>query len=248
MDPKYLQLADRLARAKNTIALTGAGISVESGIPAFRGSQGLWAEYDPMEYAHIQSFHNNPGKVWRMLKELDTLLVRAKPNPAHTALAELESMGLLKCIITQNVDSLHQEAGSKQDVEFHGNGKMLVCLDGGRKYSNRDIPLDTLPPRCECMGVLKPDVVFFGETIPYEASTQAQTAAYSCDLIMVIGTSAVVAPASMIPVTAKNHGAYVVEINLEPTVLSQTISDLVINESASRVLPEVVTWLKSRGK
>ncbi|MBF0497962.1 MAG: NAD-dependent deacylase [Deltaproteobacteria bacterium] len=248
MDPKYLQLADRLERAENAIAMTGAGISVESGIPAFRGSQGLWAEYDPMEYAHIQSFYNNPAKVWRMLKDLDALLVQAKPNPAHTALAELESMGLLKCIITQNVDSLHQEAGSKKVVEFHGNGKTLVCLDCGRKYSSRDIPLDSLPPRCNCMGVLKPDVVFFGEAIPYEAGSQAQSVACSCDLIMVIGTSAVVAPASMIPVTAKNNGAYVVEINLEPTVLSQTISDLVINESAGRVLPEVVTWLKSRGK
>jgi NAD-dependent deacetylase len=231
-------------RARRIIALTGAGISVDSGIPAFRGSQGLWEKYDPMEYAHIESFLRDPGKVWVMLAEMDLAVRNAKPNAAHYALAHLEQVSNFSAVITQNVDNLHQRAGSSRVIEFHGNTQRLKCLKCNRLYGKDDVSLAVLPPRCSCGGVLKPDAVFFGEAIPWEASQQAWQEAQSCDLILVVGTSAVVAPASSIPIVAKQSGATVVEINLEPTTLTDTVADLSILRSASEVLPELVEELR----
>jgi NAD-dependent deacetylase len=244
MSSPYQTLARKILKARNAVALTGAGISVESGIPAFRGTQGLWDRYDPMEFAHISAFHANPGKVWGMLRELDHLIVEARPNPAHQALAELEKRNLLKAVITQNVDNLHQDAGSREVVEFHGNGSWIVCLDCGKKVPRRNLTLETLPPRCSCGGLLKPDVVFFGEPIPWEAHQKATRLAASCDLMLVVGTSAVVAPASYLPVAAKRNGAFIAEINPEKTGLSDTLSDLVIHESAGLALPRLLEALE----
>jgi len=227
------------------VALTGAGMSVDSGIPAFRGSQGLWDRYDPMEFAHIDAFRANPKKVWQMLVELENIVAQAQPNAAHWALAQLEEMGHLKAIITQNIDALHQMAGSKEVIEFHGNGQHLVCLSCGNLFPKDAVSLNELPPRCSCRGILKPDVVFFGEPIPLEASQRAFQVTEECDLMLVVGTSAVVAPASHLPFLAKQQGAIIVEINLERTHLSETISDYVVEASAGQALSAILGHMRS---
>lgn len=240
------EVADLLSRSLTPVALTGAGISVESGIPSFRGAGGLWEKYDPFEYAHIQSFLRQPVKVWRMLMELEEVIRRAQPNPAHLALAELERLGKLTAVITQNVDNLHQAAGSRRVIEFHGNARRYVCLRCRRQIPETEVDLSQLPPFCPCGGLIKPDIVFFGEEIPPEASREAFSLAETCDLMLVIGTSAAVMPASYLPFTAKNHGALIVEINPETTSLTRRLTDYYLRSSASQVLPEAVAILKAK--
>ncbi len=232
--------AEIIAGSKCVIALTGAGISVESGIPAFRGSQGLWTKYDPMEYAHISSFMRDPEKVWRMLAELYEIVLSAKPNPAHYALKELEDLGKCTAVITQNVDALHQRAGSRKVIEFHGTGETLTCLDCGRSYKVDDVDLKKIPPRCTCGGVLKPDIVFFGEPIPPDALRESFELARRADVLLVVGTSAQVYPAASIPEEAKASGAKIIEVNLEPTPLTNTITDVFCQGKAGEVLPKIV--------
>lgn len=240
-----LEAARLIARADRVCALTGAGISVESGIPDFRGAGGLWQRYDPAEYAALDSFLVDPGKVWRMLKEMDDLVVGASPNPGHKAMAELEGLGKLEAIITQNVDNLHQEAGSGDVIEFHGNGSTLTCLDCGRSYARAEIDLTALPPRCRCGGALKPNIIFFGETIPEEALNRSIALAGSCQVMVVVGTSATVVPASMMPLLTKRSGGAVIEINLEPTELTGRAADLSLVGRASMVLPELVDAVRA---
>ena len=234
------QTAQAIRGAQKVVAFTGAGISVESGIPDFRGPSGLWEKYDPMEYATIEAFQANPKKVWAMVKEMALLFVRSRPNPAHRALAHLEDMGRLSSIITQNIDYLHQEAGSQRVIEFHGTGRDLVCVICGRIYDRRRVKLEALPPRCACSGVLKPNFVFFGEPIPWGAHLEAKEEAGSCDVMLVIGTSAVVSPACDLPVLAKKRGALIVEVNLEETQLTRYISNWILKGAASEVMSRVV--------
>lgn len=196
-----------------------------------------------MEFAHIEAFLANPKKVWKMLVELGNIVAQARPNPAHLALSKLEERGHLKAVITQNIDALHQLAGSKEVIEFHGNGQRLICLSCGRLFPMEAVSLHELPPRCACRGVLKPDVVFFGEPIPPEASQRAFQRTRECDLMLVIGTSAVVAPASNLPFIAKQQGAVICEINLERTHLSETISDYVMEASASQALSAILGFM-----
>ena len=147
MDYKLIQRAAKdILHSKKTIAFTGAGISVESGIPDFRGAQGLWEKYDPEEYAHIHAFHSNPDKVWMMLKDMFTLIMEAKPNPAHIGLADLERMGYLSSVITQNVDGLHQAAGSRRVIEFHGTHRTLTCLKCSITLDGTSLKMEDLPP------------------------------------------------------------------------------------------------------
>jgi len=240
--------AQAIRRSKKVVALTGAGISVESGIPDFRGPSGLWEKFDPMEYATIDAFIANPQKVWAMLKEMGSLVERAEPNPAHIALAQLEKMGLLSSIVTQNIDNLHQAAGSKRVIEFHGNSSKLLCLSCGRLVDQKEIVLESLPPRCSCSGVLKPDVVFFGEAIPWKAHLEAKEEAGSCELMLVVGTSAVVAPACDLPLIAKRAGATIVEVNLEETQLTQYITHWILKGSASILLQALVKEIMSAGR
>jgi len=235
--PEMKQVEKLLLEAEHPVALTGAGVSVASGIPAFRGAQGLWDRYDPLEYASIQAFKADPVKVWGMLLELRQIIARAKPNPAHYALADLERMGRLKAVITQNVDNLHQEAGSGQVIEFHGNGSSLVCLDCGRSRPRDEVDFEVIPPRCGCGGLLKPGVVFFGEAIPQEACERALAAVERSDLMLVVGTSALVVPASLMPRLAARNGARVVEINPEPTGLTRGLAELSLLGQAEDILP-----------
>ena len=249
MDHQLIQRAAKdILHSKKTIALTGAGISVDSGIPAFRGSQGLWEKYDPDEYAHINAFYSNPDRVWIMLKEMFSLIMIAKPNPAHIGLAELERMGLLSSIITQNVDGLHQAAGSRNVIEFHGTHRTLSCLKCSTKIEGASLTLEDLPPHCShCSSLLKPDVVFFGEPIPWEAQIRSLKETKSCSAMLVIGTSAVIYPAASIPITAKERSAIIIEINKEPTPLTNQISDYLISGSASEIIPAIVEEVK-RGR
>ena len=235
------QAAQDIVNSKKSIAFTGSGISEESGIPTFRGGQGLWEKYDPMEYAHIQSFIKNPEKVWEMLAEMAEIISKAKPNPAHIALAELENMGLLEAVITQNVDGLHQMAGNKHVVEFHGSNQWLVCIKCGFRTEIKNYSPNDFPPKCErCLSILKPDVVFFGEAISYNAQVKSMYLAKVSDLVLVIGTSAVVYPAAQIPITAKEYGAKIIEINKEKTSLSDGIASYSIEGPAGEVMPHIV--------
>jgi NAD-dependent deacetylase len=175
--------------------------------------------------------------------ELDKLMLGAKPNPGHAALAELENMGIVTAVITQNIDGLHQLAGSRDVVEFHGSSRRMRCLKCGRTWAREDISLEQLPPRCECQGVIKPDIVFFGEAIPEEAGISAYSAAQACEIMLVVGTSAVVAPASHLPVIAKQSGAKIIEVNMEPSALGK-LSDLVLLGEASEIMPQLVRQVK----
>lgn len=239
----YQQAAEQILKSRSAVALTGAGISVESGIPDFRSPQGLWSKYDPMEFGHIESFRANPARVWRMLLEMDTLLIEAQPNRAHFALAELESRGLLKIVITQNVDSLHQRAGSHNVVEFHGHNRSLRCDACGARFARGSVALTSIPPECRCGNVLRPEFVFFGENIPPDAHRQAATAVDKCDLLIVVGTSATVAPASLLPLSAKRRGAFLLEINPTRTELSYRMSDIHIAEPAGKALSAIISAL-----
>jgi NAD-dependent deacetylase len=250
MDHPLIQRAARdILQSKKTIAFTGAGISVESGIPDFRGAQGLWQKYDPEEYAHIHAFHSNPDKVWLMLKDMFELIMTAKPNPAHIGLAELEKMGLLSSIVTQNVDGLHQAAGSKNVIEFHGTHRTLSCLNCSRKIDGTSLTIKDLPARCpHCSSLLKPDVVFFGEPIPWEAQITSFKESKSCSAVLVVGTSAIVYPAATIPIMAKERGATVIEINLEPTPMTDQVVDYLICGSAGEIIPAIVEEVKVQAR
>lgn len=237
----YKEVAELIKTSKHLIAFTGAGISVESGIPPFRGPQGLWNKYDPEEFAHIESFLRNPVKVWEMIREMFTVILEAKPNLSHKVLAEMEKKGYLKALITQNIDGLHQMAGSKNVIEFHGNCKWLLCLSCGKKEEIKKELIEKTPyPKClECEIPLKPDVVFFGESIPFSARKKAETEAKNCDLMLVIGTSGVVYPAAELPYMAKMNKATIVEINLEETPYTHSITDYFLKGKASEILSEI---------
>lgn len=243
-------LIDRAARdimaSKRTIALTGAGISVESGISPFRGKGGLWEKYDPEEYASISSFMKDPARSWTLLAGMLDVIKSARPNPGHLGLAELERMGMLKCIITQNVDGLHQLAGNTDVIEFHGNNRWLVCLDCGKRYPIEWVSPKEIPPRCECGSIkVKPDAVFFGEPIPPEALHRSYSESQNCDLMLVIGTSAVVYPAASMPQVAKRARAKIIEINPEATPFTTSISDYLIQGTAADIIPRIVARIKA---
>jgi len=233
-----------LAERGNAVALTGAGISVESDIPAFRGAQGLWEKYDPMEYASIGAFIRHPEKSWQMLSELLVICNKASPNAAHYGLAKLESMGLLRSVITQNVDRLHQAAGTCRVIEYHGNMEELVCISCWKSYPSRERWKDDgIAPECDCGEILKPNIVMFGEPIPWLARECAEEEARNCAILLVIGTSAQVSPACDIPRIANDSGATIVEINPEKTWLTGTVTDIYIPGTASEVLRKLLEML-----
>ena len=245
MDDLVQRAAQDLAGANRVAALTGAGISVESNIPPFRGKGGLWEKIDPMQYAHIDAFERDPGKVWKVLiKEMKEVIDQARPNAAHMGLARLEQCKRLQTIVTQNVDGLHQMAGSSDVIEFHGNFAWQRCTRCEERLPTRDVNLQQIPPLCRCGGVLRPDCVFFGEMIPPEQLARSQYVASQCDVMLVIGTSATVQPASYIPVIAKEAGAIVIEINPEPTALTGSVCDYLIAGKAGEMTSRIVAKLE----
>ncbi len=236
---------DDITAANHVVALTGAGISVESGIPPFRGKGGLWEKLDPMEFAHIDSFMRDPAKVWDILiREMKGVIDTAKPNDAHIALYRMQKLGKLQSVITQNVDGLHQSAGVADVIEFHGTFARQFCLKCGKTYETGMINLTQIPPTCECTGILRPDCVFFGEAIPENEMARSQVEASQCDLMLVIGTSAIVQPAAFMPVIARENGAKIIEINPEPTSLTNRISDYLIEGGAGSIMKQIADELE----
>jgi NAD-dependent deacetylase len=237
------QAAKIIMNSKFTMALTGAGISVESGIPDFRSEEGLWSKFDPAEYASITAFRAKPEMVWEMLREMDKVVSQARPNKAHLGMGQLEEMGYLHCIVTQNVDNLHQMGGAKNVIEYHGNSSTLSCLWCGKRYKSEE-KRDEFPPRCECQKILKPDVIFFGEAIPEYALNRSFQLASSAQALMVVGTSAVVSPANTIPAIARQNGAKIIEVNTERTHLTDTLTDIFLQGQAGKVMSDLVEAVK----
>jgi NAD-dependent deacetylase len=199
---------------------------VESGIPPFRGPGGLWNTYDP-RMLELGYFQAHPEKSWPILREIFyDHFGKAKPNDAHRGLARLEQMGKLQCLITQNIDNLHYLAGSRKIVEFHGNSRLLLCMSCGKRVEAVPALLQTLPPRCACGGIYKPDFIFFGEGISPEAHARSQEAARKTDLMLVIGSTGQVYPAALVPRWAAEAGAKIVEINPESSDFTRSVTDL----------------------
>jgi NAD-dependent deacetylase len=236
------QVAILILRRQPCVALTGAGISAESGIPTFRSKGGLWEKYDPTVYASIEMFRQDPSKYWSIRGEFIRNYDAYRPNAGHTALAELEAMGLLRHVITQNIDGLHRKAGSLSVTEIHGSLREILCVHCGREYRAPSIP-DGSPPHCECGGVLKPNTVLFGESLPPQAMETAWRESGVCRVMLVIGTSAVVQPAASLPHAAKENGAMVVEVNIERAF---SRADYFLEGKAGTVLPELVSEIKKR--
>lgn len=239
--PMYAKAAKIIKSAQRCVAFTGAGISVESGIPPFRGENGLWNKYDPAIF-DIQYFHRNTRQSWEVIREIFyDLFGRVQPNIAHYTLAQMEAKGLVSAVITQNVDNLHAEAGSRRIHEFHGSLKKLVCLGCKTCYNVSQIDLSTLPPVClQCGGILKPDVIFFGEAIPEPARTHSFDETSRADCFILIGTTGTVAPANMIPWEAKSNGARIIEINPSPSEYTQSVTDIFLQDKASVAMKKLM--------
>ena len=241
-------IASDIKTSKHVVIFTGAGISVESGIPAYRGEKGLWNKYDPNIYANITYFLQDPSYYWNFFREVRyPMLKKVKPNKAHLALAELETVGNLKIVITQNIDGLHQDAGSSSVIELHGTTRTIYCLNCSQEYSMDEVfsMLEAqIPPLCsECKGKLRPAVVFFGESLNSQILRLAFEEAENCDFLLAVGSSLVVHPAADIPRMAKQRGAFLAIINIEKTPLDTT-ADYVINDEAGKILPQIVQSLK----
>lgn len=243
--------AELLAAARNGLALTGAGVSAESGIPTFRGDGGLWTKYDPVKVASIDAFMHDPGAYWRVSKERGGVALAARPNPGHFALAALEAAGMLVAIVTQNTDGLHQDSGSRRVIEVHGSSRTVQCLDCGMREPRSEVQArldDEMPPRCRMCGsnFLKPTVVLFGEPMPAQAIQEAFALAREADVMLVIGSSLVVHPAADVPVAAVSSGARLIVVNAEPTPLDG-LAEVVIHGRSGEVLPELVSLLGELG-
>ena len=225
------------------VAFTGAGVSAESGIPTYRGQGGFWTQYDPDKYANIDYFQKDPSYYWSFFRDTrGPLLHEAKPNPAHLALAQLEQTGKLSAVITQNIDGLHQAAGSRQVIELHGSSRHFHCLGCNSPYNlqaaEKALGL-ALPPRCvACGDILRPDIVFFGEMLPPGAIEEAFDFARRASLFLVIGSSLIVHPAAQVPMVAKTSGAALAIINDEPTPLDE-LADWVLTGKAGEILPKL---------
>ena len=243
--PVPSQLLQRLAAAKSVTVLTGAGVSAESGVPTFREARtGLWAKFNPEELATPQAFRRNPRLVWEWYQWRRKLVAEAKPNAAHLALAEMEGLFPRFQLITQNVDGLHQRAGSRRVIELHGNIMRTKCFEEGTIVSTWKDTGD-VPPKCPaCGGWLRPDVVWFEEAMPEAEMQQAATASATCDLFFSIGTSAVVYPAAGLPVEALRSGAALVEINPRPTPLTAQ-AHFALAGAAGVVLPRLLKALQA---
>ena len=237
-------VAGLLSNSKHAVVFTGAGISAESGIPTFRGANGLWSRYDREEVASIQGFMRNPKAFWAFAREL-IVKTKAKPNAGHYAIAELERMGIIKAVITQNIDMLHQKAGSKRVLELHGSLKYVDCLKCGKTYEWDEIvdKIDNI--KCENYGsmYLKPRIVFFGEQLPKDVLNEAIREAEKSDVFIVVGSSLQVYPAASLPFIAKENGAKLVLINRDPTD-KDWLFDIIIYGKAGEILPKIVERVK----
>jgi NAD-dependent deacetylase len=235
------RLVERLSRATELAVLTGAGVSQESGVPTFRGEEGLWRQYRAEELATWRAFEGDPHLVWSWYDYRRQLISDAEPNPAHRAIAELERGYPQFALITQNTDGLHDRAGSTAPVELHGNIWRARCTAEQTVCDLPESPLSELPPRCEqCGSLLRPDVVWYGEPLPVEAYELSHEIASRCDAMLVVGTSAVVHPAASLPLVAKHNGAFVVEVNTAYTPISALVDATLVGR-AGDILPQIAS-------
>ncbi len=237
-DENLQSVRKRLMAAERPVVLTGAGISAESGVPTFRGADGLWKNFRAEELATPEAFNRDPRLVWEWYDWRRGLLKEIRPNRAHIALKELEQRFEDFTLITQNVDGLHTLAGSKRVLELHGSIWKLRCMECSHEEENREVPLKLLP-LCTCGGLKRPGVVWFGEMLPADVLQEAFEKAESADFFLVVGTSGVVQPAASLALMAKRQGAYLVEVNIEPTPLSAS-ADAVLTGRAGDILPQLV--------
>ena len=241
------QATELLRRSSHTVALTGAGISTASGIPDFRSPRsGLWSRSDPLEVASLWAFHADPERFYNWIRPLLRTVVDAQPNSAHRVLAEMEAHHCLSAVITQNIDSLHQRAGNRHVLELHGHIRTASCLACHTAHPSGDLWSQLLAgalPRCaQCGAVLKPDVILFGEPLPYEVLSAAQHEALACEAMLIVGTSLEVMPAADLPLLARRRGARLIVINRTPTPLDDQ-ADVIIRDDVRRVLQAVAHGL-----
>ena len=248
MNPDPIQsAADVIAEKKNLLIFTGAGVSVESGIPPFRGAGGLWQQVNP-DFFEIDHFMRHPVESWNRIRSIFyDLWGKSAPNPAHLAFAELERTGVAFSLVTQNIDNLHQAAGSKNVIEFHGTLGRIRCTACSFSGPPTADLLAGDPPSCpKCGALLKPDIVFFGESIPEHAMNQSFADAESCSVCLVSGTTGEVMPACMVPHTAKRHGAVVIEVNPEQSAFTGHITDIYLRGKAGEIMPQLLAEVKKR--
>ena len=246
---KIHKAAELLFNSKNAIVLTGAGISTESGIPDFRGDHGIWEKYKPEIYGNIKSFIRDPQKFWQMAEKVAPKLFTAKPNPGHIALAELEDMDILKAVITQNIDELHQKAGSVLVYEVHGNINRFNCFGCRASYTKKQVlqklkKEKSYPPTCDiCTAPLKPSVVLFGEGLPTFEIYQSQALAQKADVMLIAGSSLSVAPVCDLPAYTLSEGGKLIIVNDRPTHLDDK-AEIVIHHKTGTILPLIVEVIK----
>ncbi|MBE0644874.1 MAG: NAD-dependent deacylase [Bacteroidetes bacterium] len=236
-------LEHAIAEAKHLVVLTGAGVSAESGVPTFRSSGGLWAQYDPTQLATREAFSRDPDLVWHWYSWRRGIIRGVQPNPGHFALVEAETLFPRFSLITQNVDNLHRRAGSSDVHELHGNIERSRCLDCARAYPGDEAPPSENALRCECGGLIRPGVVWFGESLPESELIFAQEAARTCDLFLSVGTSGLVYPAAALPLIAHQNGAYVVEINPELSAIARQMDECIAAPSGV-ALPMIIETTK----
>jgi NAD-dependent deacetylase len=229
--------------AKKIVVLTGAGISAESGVPTFRGEDGLWRRYRAEELATAEAFEANPQLVWEWYDWRRGIIGKAEPNPGHLVIAEMERIFPYFSLITQNVDGLHRRAGNSRVIEIHGNLWQLRCVRDGRVSEDFRSPLPVIPPRCACGALLRPHVVWFGEALNQEDLAQAYDYIKESDILLVVGTSAIVQPVASFPLIAKQAGALVIEVNKDPTPLS-SLADAAFQGKAGEILPALLAAIK----
>lgn len=240
--------AEALAKARRVACLTGAGVSAESGIATFRDAlTGLWSKFDPMTLASQEGFAADPGLVWRWYMDRLSWVEEATPNPGHVALARLEVLTPTFTLITQNVDNLHEKAGSEDVLHIHGSLARFRCNRCDAPYAlspeDRSAPE---PPRCPaCGGPVRPDVVWFGEMLPYDVLRASQQAARTCDVMLVVGTSGVVYPAAELPYTAKSAGAFVIDVNPDPSEIS-SMADVFLQGRSGEMVPRLMQAVEQR--
>lgn len=241
-----VRLAQLIRDAQPCVVLTGAGVSTESGIPDFRSPTGIWAEFDPLEYASIAAFHRDPAKVWSFYAARFAMLTEAEPNDAHRALAALEAAGYVRAIVTQNIDQLHERAGSREVIEVHGSIRTSSCRGCGASYPLAEVValLEREPaPSCAvCGGILKPDVVFFGELLPEQSIERASELAREARLLLVVGSSLEVYPVAGLPLETVQAGGRVAIVNRDPTPLDGD-AELVVHAAAGETLRVVAAEL-----
>lgn len=236
---------EAIKNTRRVAVLTGAGVSAESGVPTFRGEDGLWKKFSPMELATFEAFNANPKLVWEWYSYRREIIRNIKPNPGHYAIAEMANLFDDFNLITQNIDGLHRLAGSPELYELHGNIHRNRCLECGKIDYSKEF--DQIPPMCSCGGRLRPDVVWFGEILPRDALDKSMAAATRAELFFTIGTSGAVQPAASLPVMAKQNGALIVEVNIEPSEIS-FICDIKYHGKSGEILPQIVAKIKELKK